>query len=428
MSILNTFLNKISRKEPSRSDDKNSIDGKSVEIATDVPRPKYIDTPHGRVKFKQYNSAKSYFDKLHKLQHKYKDHLTGVEVSLDDKTKSSVEHSSLSRRLFMTRYMDQLGSDLLWKWVEQPSLSYLLPKKDVWWTMSEKNEYFPEISEAPFGDNFIFYYYFAHCIIWIPVFLIYFNNPICKHTKVPVLIGFFFGLILMSLIDILNNNNTDILVDRNKMRWTLSHSEKQIDDITVIKTNPALSSLLSPQQQKIQGLVFKPEKFEETAANKNLKLIPLKDWYSNDALKFNAGMVPTEDDLVPEVSAKDAQKDTADVYDDVRQRILMGSYQTLSSSAYYIISSIVTIGIVTARAHLKYFGFITPLILLISFITICGIYSWTWSYHASQSYDNLNLKRKILVESISLSITCCLLALNCINDSKTNKILRSVFL
>ena len=417
---MNTFLNKISRRENSRNEDKNSTEGKEKvkENTAYVPLPKYIDTIQGRVKLKQFKSAKSYFDKLHKLQHKYKGHLAGVEVSLYDKNKSKIENSSFSRRLFMTRYTDQVLSDWLWKWLERPFLSYLLPKKDVWWVMSAANEYFPEISQAPFGDSFIFFYYFAHCIIWTPIFLIYFNNPICRHTKNPVLIGFFFGLFVMTLIDILNNNNTDILVDRNKMRWTFSRSEKQIDDITIVQPTPG-SRKLFEEKQKTHGFIFKPGKFEETATNEKLKLLPLKDWYTNDALRFNSGVEGGGPERLAAVSGAG--------YDE-NVNILASAYKALSSSGYYIISIIVTIGIVTARVHLKYFSFITPLILLISFITICGVYSWTWSYHASQSYDNLNMKRKILVESLSLSITCCLLVLNCINDPKVKTIFSKVFL
>ena len=56
MSILNTFLNKISRRENSRNEYKNSTDGKEKvkENTAYEPLPKYIDTIQGRVKLKQF--------------------------------------------------------------------------------------------------------------------------------------------------------------------------------------------------------------------------------------------------------------------------------------------------------------------------------------------------------------------------------------
>jgi len=379
MSQLHTFYRKISKKgiggdNMGRNNTKN--DG-AVGEATLAAEPQ-VDTEHSRrPKLLKYVNAKQYFERLRQVEQ-------GAPV------KPTAGSQNKLWPLFDDEAKDQKVSSVLWSWIEKPFLSLVLPKKNVWWVMGEKNEYFPSITEAPFGSQNIMLPYLIHLIIWAPIFYIYFNHPICgAATRKPIIFGFLFGLLCFILIDVLNNNNTDLLVDKARMEWNISHSEKQADNMTVIKAG---QKQIFGKRGKTHGLIYKPEKFSRFAVEQNLQLLPLKDWYTN-YWKESAG--------------------SSSKADEVKQAELAKAHDSISSAGYYLISNIVTVGIVTARANLKYFRFITPLVLLISIIAICGIYNWVWTYHASQSYNILNTKRKILIESIAISITCCLLVINC---------------
>jgi len=383
MSHLNTFYRKISKKGVGRNNIVKIAPDHDVSVggAMQGGGPEgAVDTEHSRLpKLLKYVNAKQYFERLKQMEQ-------GLPI------KNPAGSGNKLWPIFDDEAKDQKFSTLLWSWIEKPFLSPVLPKNDVWWVMGENNEYFPEVTEAPFGNQNIMRSYLIHLIIWIPIFYIYYNHPICgKATKKPIIMGFLFGLFFFLLIDILNNNNTDLLVDKKNMRWNITHSENQIDNMTVIK-NGTTSNNIFGDKDKTHGIIFKPKKFSSFAIKENMNLLQLKDWYTNHWKKS----VGSEDRA-----------------DEIRQKELARAYNSISSAGYYLISNIVTIGIVTARANLKYFRFITPLILLISIITICGIYNWVWTYHASDSYNDLNTKRKILIESIAISVTCCLLVINC---------------
>ena len=285
--------------------------------------------------------------------------------------------SVLKNPYFDTQWSAPMA-DLLWKWVEKPLNYFLLPPKDIWWTMSKDNIYFPlAASQGPFGDRDILTFYMLHIIIWIPIFWYYFNNSICP-THFAVLFGFFFGLIMFMTIDILNNNNTDLLVDKFRRKWNYSSSESQNDDLTIIKDRH------DSKKDKSISYLYEPKKFKEMAIKKNLNLLPLKDWYTNRGDADFKGKTLRE---------------------------LGQSHQSISNAGYYIISSVVTVGIVTAKASLRHFKLITPLILLISLIIICGLYGWEWGYNSAQNYNKLNREKKIIVESISISLTLVLIVL-----------------
>jgi len=410
MSILNTFLNKISKKV----DERNIVyDNRERDAPSDEHKPKNeinkpIDSSHtDRPKLIKYLNAKQYFKKLDDIQG---DSAVARESSFRKKTIKNTLASS-KRNMFWPLFddpiMDQKFSTLLWLWIEKPFLSLVLPKKNVWWVMGENNQYFPDVTNAPFGNQNILRSYIIHILIWIPIFYIYYNHPICpQKTQKPVIAGFLFGIICFLFLDILNNNNTDLLVDKSQMEWTISHSENQTDDITVMEKNSEWDGIFG-SKDTTHGLLFKPEKFPEFAIKNNINLLPLKDWYSDYWKKSVGSSGPENEERISRVSTAN---------------------NAIRSSGYYLISNIVTIGIVTAKANLKYFRFITPLILLISCITICGIYDWVWTYHASESYNQLNFKRKILIEAISISITCCLLVINCNFFKNHNYIYDKIFL
>jgi hypothetical protein len=392
MSQLHTFYSKISKKRRDETEiyPHNNNNNKGEEASpSNIYKKKNTETiKHQPLpKLIKYVNAKQYFKVLNQFESEGED----GDIGLGDDSRPDPRHSKLWP-LYDDEVQDGKITDLLWSWIEKPFLSLVLPKKNVWWAMSENNEYFPSVTQSPHGNQNIIQAYIIHLIIWVPIFYMYYNNPICDNaTQKPIVIGFVFGIFCFILIDILNSNNTDLLVDKEQMRWNITTSEKQVDDMTVIKKGNDANNIFG-NMDKTHGLIFKPEKFSSFAVKKNLHLLPLKDWYTNYWRKHVK--ITSETDEIRQSNAAKAQK-------------------SIGSSAYYLISNIVTLGIVTARANLKYFRFITPLILLISIITICGMYNWVWSYHDSQEYNDLNFKRKILIESISLSITCCLLAINC---------------
>jgi len=388
MSQLHTFYSKISKKRRDETGIYPYNNNKGEEaLHSNIYKKKNTDTiKHQPLpKLIKYINAKQYFKVLNQFGSE------GEDSDIGQGDDSTPQRNKLWP-LFDDEIQDQKISTFLWSWIEKPFLSLVLPKKNIWWAMSENNEYFPSVTQAPFGNQNIIQAYIIHLIIWVSIFYMYYNNPICDNaTQKPVVIGFVFGIICFILIDILNNNNTDLLVDKEQMRWNITTSINQSDDMTVIKKENDSNNIFG-NRDKTHGVIFKSEKFSSFAVKKNLYLLPLKDWYTNYWRKNI--------------------KITSET-DEIRQANVAKAHKSLSSAAYYLISNIVTLGIVTARANLKYFRFITPLILSISIITICGMYNWVWSYHDSQEYNDLNFKRKILIESISLSITCCLLAINC---------------
>ena len=136
---------------------------------------------------------------------------------------------------------------------------------------------------------------------------------------------------------------------------------------------------------KTKGLIIDSKKFKEQAIKNNIELTSLMEWYDSRAKSQEHNIdIQTSSDVQP----------------------------LIIQTGYYIISAMVTIGIVTYRIDPKHFLKTIPLIILISLLCINGLYYWSWDYNSEDSLTNITAKKKILLTAISFSLFLCTMILN----------------
>ena len=73
--------------------------------------------------------------------------------------------------------------------------------------------------------------------------------------------------------------------------------------------------------------------------------------------------------------------------------------------SYYIVTFVITAGIVISHYHIKEYRQILLLIIIISVLALIVMYSWSWEYTLVDMYKSEIFKKKMLIHLVSLSIT-----------------------
>ena len=80
---------------------------------------------------------------------------------------------------------------------------------------------------------------------------------------------------------------------------------------------------------------------------------------------------------------------------------------------YYMITMLVTLGLICARMGKKVFYAVLPLIIYISFVTVPPLLVWHWNFSSVQQLTwDRDIKNKIVINGTFMSIAVCLFVLS----------------
>ena len=276
-------------------------------------------------------------------------------------------------------YLDKKNlssKDFIWNNFEKPLVDTITPEKDVWWTIGSENKHFPSPDLYPLTRIEQFFHNIIHIIFWIPVFYYFYND-----YKNLTLIMFFFGLIIMAIYDFLKEENFffGIAKFKNKKKtdinFIITRSGVQQDGTSVIEKNK-----IYPNDHKL-GYMIKSQEFISNVKKHKIPLESMDDWYSE-----NCG----NGDNIKNITT------------------LTSMDSEIILSAFYILSSIITIEIISSRiSHSKIKRKKIPLMVFISALTLIGSYYYRLDFTAKDVALNKIRRDKLIIESISLSLLFC---------------------
>lgn len=276
------------------------------------------------------------------------------------------------------KYMIDNGTDFVWDNIEKPIVDSFTPEKNVWWAIGENNKYFPQLDIFSLSRIEQLVHIIIHIFIWVSIFYLFYNK-----YPISCIIFSVLGLLTQLIYDFFKESNfyfslTNISTNSdgtNKSIFTITHSDKQMSGTSVLGKNSIYTFNDS------EGYVLKPDVIKNTSNNNKIPMESLSSWYKETCNNNNDG-----------VSNLDAFS-SADP-------------KTMEAS-FYVISAIITIGIIQARITGKSIKSDLSLIIGISGLTLICIYMWRFDFTAEEVQANRHRRDKLLIESITISLFYC---------------------
>jgi hypothetical protein len=278
-------------------------------------------------------------------------------------------------------YLDKknlVSKDLFWNNVEKPLVDIITPEKDVWWSIGSENKYFPSPDLYPLSRFEQFFHNIIHIIFWIPVFYYFYND-----YKILTMVTFLFGFITIILYDFLKEQNFYFGIakfnkGKNKksdIRFMITRSGSQQDGTSVLGKNN-----IYPNTSKF-GYMIKSDHFIKNVKKHKIPLEGMEKWYSD-----NCG----NGDNIKNITS------------------LTSMDSEIILSAFYILSSIITIEIINSRIRKqKIKKEKIHLMIFIAALTLIGSYYYRLDFTAKDVALSKVRRDKLIIESISLSLLFC---------------------
>ena len=273
------------------------------------------------------------------------------------------------------------NTDYIWKFIERPFVNLFSPKNDVWWSIGENNKHFPPPDLYPLSRTEEFIHILIHIGLWVPIYYsFYAENPI------SLIITFLFGLITLILYDFFKEQNFTFTIagvstdekGLTKNIYTITKSGLQQDGTSVIGKNDIYN------MDDKEGFLYKGDVFKKIATNNKIPIQSLAQYYEK-----NCG----NNDDVTNLS------------------ILTSIDPDIINTGFYIVSAVITIGIIDARITKKSITNTLPLLIYIASLTLIGVYFYRVDFSAKEVSLNKIRRDKLVIESISISLLFCCISL-----------------
>jgi hypothetical protein len=241
------------------------------------------------------------------------------------------------------------------------------------WILGKNNEHVPSISFAPESAMSRIVYYIFYCLIWHLITTRYTDT---KHLM-EVFIGFFFGIILLLLLDYINNYSEQLVVDKNTGAFTYINSRAfyiALDDKYF-------------KFDKINSILMKKSEVTELIKQKKLNAVSYYDYINNQYLKIGT----------PKLGTPSASSEVENIK-------LLG--------ASYMIISLITLGMISGSISGKLSKAIMPYIITATLFSVGALSYWVYTIDISGILSIATFKLKSMIMAISFSLTACLVFLN----------------
>jgi len=276
---------------------------------------------------------------------------------------------------YTTKYnRDSKGNPLIWKYVV-PFIEKFLPKNEIWWVMGAKSTFKPLDTMITTRHGLT---YFIAILVWLPIiFYTYKRDNLSLTVTLFVLGAQLFSYFIYNIIRLQLFTH---VADQNGTMW-----------LTKTVTGPEYTVLKNTKKFDLGNttLLWDPTKMKQTLEKDNLDLTSLNDL----------------------INASNYAKP-----DDPRVRNLR------LTLPYYMVTMLVTLGLICVRLGKRIFYAVLPLIIYITLVTIPPLLVWHWNFaSAHQVAWDRDIKNKIVINGTFMSIALCLFVLSW--ETGTEKIL-----
>ena len=242
----------------------------------------------------------------------------------------------------------------------------LLPPKQLWWIIDAEKKTKPDPQIELVGERGTIL--LISIVLWLPIiYYTYMRDKLSLNITIAVLMV---QLITFYLYDIIRMQLFSFVVDQDGDMW-----------LTKTDTGPEYSVIKHAKDINLgnMSLLWDPDKFEKFAKARDMKLTSL-------------------------VELMDSSNYVQDK--DPRERNMR------LSIPYYMVTMLVTLGLICIRLGRRIFYAILPLIIYITLITIPMLLLWHWSfYNVQQVARDRDVKNKIVMNGMFMSIAICFFVL-----------------
>ncbi|MEE9572213.1 MAG: hypothetical protein V3W20_04125, partial [Candidatus Neomarinimicrobiota bacterium] len=234
---------------------------------------------------------------------------------------------------YTTKYnRDSKGNPLIWKFVV-PFIEKFLPKNEIWWVMGAKSTFKPLDTMITTRHGLT---YFIAILVWLPIiFYTYKRDNLSLTVTLFVLGAQLFSYFIYNIIRLQLFTH---VADQNGTMW-----------LTKTVTGPEYTVLKNTKKFDLGNttLLWDPTKMKQTLEKDNLDLTSLNDL----------------------INASNYAKP-----DDPRVRNLR------LTLPYYMVTMLVTLGLICVRLGKRIFYAVLPLIIYITLVTIPPLLVWHWNF------------------------------------------------
>ena len=206
-----------------------------------------------------------------------------------------------------------------------------------------------------------------------------------KYDKKSIIFSFTTGLFLIILFDIINQNPWEISISNEDRNFYL-YKPLSVGDAVLTKNE------IFKFRNKISGGLVDKNKLEQFVKEGKVEYLSLTDWLNSQF-----------DNISPSVSL-DLTKNSV--------KNLNNEISLLIRSSYYLFTMLITLAAVSFRFKKKLFFHILPWILICAIVCLGGMFTYFWDNNYSDQINNLIIKKKLLLTSISFSLAACLSVYN----------------
>jgi len=253
-----------------------------------------------------------------------------------------------------------------------PMLDKLAPKKNVLWVIDDKNKFLPSVTMTPVRSNIT---YFIAILVWLPfIFYTYKHDNLSLKVTILILVLELVTFFVYSILSMLLF--TPVLGQNGKI-W-----------LTKTLKGPEYIVIKNSKQINLGNatLLWDYDKLKQMAKEKDIEFASLIDF-------------------------ENATNNT-----DRRARVgesrMFRSRQLHIGLPYYIVTMLVTLGLICVRMGKKVFYTVLPLIIYICIVTIPPLLLWHWNFTTtSQIVHDRDIKNRVVINGTFMSIAVCMFVL-----------------
>ena len=276
---------------------------------------------------------------------------------------------------YTTKYnRDSKGNPLIWKYLV-PFIEKFLPENEIWWVMGSKSSFKPLDTMITTRHGLT---YVLAIILWLPIIFYTYKRDNLSLTVTLVVLGA--QLFSYFIYNIMRLQLFTHIADQHGNMW-----------ITKTLTGPEYTVLKNTRKFNLGNttLLWDPAKMKRLLEKDKLDVTSL-----NDLMNASNYAKP----------------------DDPRVRNLR------LTLPYYMVTMLVTLGLICVRLGKRIFYAILPLIIYITLITIPPLLVWHWNFESAHQLTwDRDIKNKIVINGTFMSIALCLFVLSW--ETGTEKIL-----
>ena len=265
-------------------------------------------------------------------------------------------------------------------------MSYLLPKIPTVWVGDTNTEYTVQdyISQSLSMKAFS---YILYIVLWGGgIHLLKLFNS--RYDRVSIISAFLVGILLIFALDWINDLTWEIAINKADKKYYLVNNAGPFKSGYRIMDKNNIFKLKKPNHTL---LLIDSNKYKKYLDNGEIKDQPFADWKEKEFIESHKAV---ETDIV---------STTKTITDQI---------EVIMNCAYYIFTILITLSAVAYRINKRLFYRILPWVLGSAIVGLGSMFIMLHEKTYQQFLMHINMKKKLLITSMSFALAACFIFLN----------------